>query len=58
MIKKTKKIFFQEIVAMVDFMYHGEVAVPNEDLNIFLETAALFKVTSIPLLRKFCFLAN
>ena len=28
-------------------MYHGEVSVPNEDLNIFLNTAKQFKVTGL-----------
>jgi len=38
---------FEDIVSLIDFMYHGEVAVPTDDLNIFLNTAKQFKVKGL-----------
>ena len=39
-------IRFQEISSLIDFMYHGEVAIPTEDVNQFLAVAEQFKVRS------------
>ena len=39
-------IRFQEISSLIDFMYHGEVAIPTEDVNQFLAVAEQFKVGS------------
>jgi len=38
---------YKFIHSLVDFMYHGEVAIPHEDLNQFLEIAAQFKVKGL-----------
>ena len=38
---------FQDLVSLVDFMYHGEVAVPSEELGQFMNTAKQFKVRGL-----------
>jgi len=38
---------YKFIHSLVDFMYHGEVAIPNEDLNQFLAIAEQFKVKGL-----------
>lgn len=38
---------YKFIHSLIDFMYHGEVAIPNEDLNQFLDIAKQFKVKGL-----------
>jgi len=38
---------FQDVVSLVDFMYHGEVSVPSEELSVFMNTAKQFKVRGL-----------
>ena len=38
---------FEDVVNILDFMYHGEVSVPSDDLNMFLSTAKQFKVRGL-----------
>ena len=38
---------FEDIISILDFMYHGEVSVPSDELNIFLNTAKQFKVRGL-----------
>lgn len=40
-------IRFQEVRSLIDFMYHGEVAIPTEDVNQFLAVAEQFKVRGL-----------
>ena len=40
-------IRFQDISSLIDFMYHGEVAIPTEDVNQFLAVAEQFKAHTI-----------
>jgi hypothetical protein len=35
---------YQDLVSLIDFMYHGEVAIPTEDVAQFLGLAEQFKV--------------
>jgi hypothetical protein len=37
-------IRYQDLVSLIDFMYHGEVAIPTEDVSVFLALAEQFKV--------------
>jgi hypothetical protein len=37
-------IRYQDLVSLIDFMYHGEVAIPTEDVGVFLALAEQFKV--------------
>jgi len=38
---------FQDVVSIIDFMYHGEVSVPSEELGVFMNTAKQFKVRGL-----------
>lgn len=38
---------FEDVLNLLDFMYHGEVSVPSVDLDIFLNTAKQFKVRGL-----------
>ena len=38
---------FEDILSILDFMYHGEVSVPSMDLDVFLSTAKQFKVRGL-----------
>ena len=38
---------FEDVLSLLDFMYHGEVSVPSDDLDIFLNTAKQFKVRGL-----------
>jgi len=37
----------EEVVRLVDFMYHGEVAIPRQDINRFLSVAEQFQVRGL-----------
>jgi len=37
----------EEVVRLVDFMYHGEVAIPSQDINRFLSVAEQFQVRGL-----------
>eukprot|EP00092_Neocalanus_flemingeri_P000391 GFUD01000415.1.p1 GENE.GFUD01000415.1~~GFUD01000415.1.p1 ORF type:complete len:486 (+),score=152.93 GFUD01000415.1:91-1458(+) len=38
---------YEEVVRLVDFMYHGEVAIPSQDINRFLSVAEQFQVRGL-----------
>jgi len=38
---------YEEVVRLIDFMYHGEVAIPSQDINRFLSVAEQFQVRGL-----------
>ena len=38
---------FEDLISMIDFMYHGEVSVPSDELNTFLSAAKQFKIKGL-----------
>jgi len=38
---------YEEVVRLVDFMYHGEVAIPRQDINRFMSVAEQFQVRGL-----------
>ncbi|CAH0557561.1 unnamed protein product [Brassicogethes aeneus] len=53
-----KDIFYVDLIAIINYMYHGEVMVSEDNLSTFLETAVILQVSGLATTKKFPTIKN